>query len=270
MTDSNPLQTTSFRAAAIRTLSRLTLLAACVVSATTAQAATLQVCSTCPYTTIQSAVTAAAHGDTIEIAPGSYAESVTITGPRTLSIRASSGRVAIDASGFAKALEIVHPAGNVLLQDLDLIQADGLAGLINHGHATLVTVSVVNNVGTFGGILNSGTLVTNLHSVIAGNEGTGLGSAGGLTNFGWVDMWLTTVTGNRGHEGGGFNSQGNSRVTVFTSSISGNLASSIGGGYYTSSPLAVVDIKSSTSFSANSAPACAKYFDIHQTPDCVN
>ena len=44
----------------------------------------------------------------------------------------------------------------------------------------------------------------------------------------------------------------------------------MGGGYFNSSPQALVDIKPSSSFSANSAPHCAKLYDVGQSPDCEN
>ena len=233
-------------------------------------AATLEVCASCTYTTIQSAVDASSSGDFIEIAPGTYLESVTIDQAGYLTLYADSGRVKIDASGFDRALEILDPGAIVSLVDLDLSQADGWAGLVNHGHATLSTVYVIANSGTFGGIFNAGSMVVQLNSVIGANTATALGSAGGLNNFGWVDLWNTTVIGNQGHEGGGFKTSGSSRVTVHTSSISGNQASSMGGGYFNSSPQALVDIKPSSSFSANGAPYCDTYYDVEQSPDCVD
>lgn len=253
-------------------LARLTLCAAltlAVLIPVAADAATLQVCSTCTYTTIQGAVNAAASGDSIEIASGTYNESVSIAGARSLVLYPASGRVTIDATGFDRALEILDPAADIILQELDLVNADGWAGLANHGRATLVTVQVTGNSGTYGGIFNTGSLLTFTHSVLAGNTSTALGSAGGLNNFGWVDIWNTTILGNQGHEGGGFNTRGTSRVTVWSSSISGNTASSMGGGYFNSSPLAVVDIKPSTSFSSNSAPTCATYYDVKLSPSCL-
>jgi len=254
-----------------RNLIHLALAAALLVALVpAAQAATLQVCSTCTYTTIQSAVNAASSGDTIEIASGTYNEKVSISGARILVLKASSSRVTIDATGFDRALEILDPGADVVLENIDLTNANGWAGLANHGRATLVTVYVMGNSGSFGGILNTGELVTDHHSVIAANTSTALGSAGGLNNFGWADIWLTTIIGNQGHEGGGFNSRGSSRVTVYTSSISGNQASSMGGGYFTSSPQALVDVKSSSSFSTNSAPYCAKYYDVNLSPQCLN
>ena len=176
----------------------------------------------------------------------------------------------VDASGYDTALEILDPDAIVALIDLTLKDADGMAGLVNLGHLTLVTVYVTGNSGDFGGILNTGSLVTHNNSVIAGNVATALGSAGGLNNFAWVDLWNTTITGNQGHEGGGFKTSGYSRVTVFSSSISLNLASSMGGGYFNSSSLALVDIKPSSSFSGNSASYCDTYYDVEQSPDCVD
>ncbi len=235
-----------------------------------AAAATLEVCGSCTYSTIQSAVDASSPGDLIEIAPGTYYERVTIDRAGGLALHAESGRVTIDATGFDSALEILDAGAIVSLRDLDLSRADGYAGLVNHGHATLTGVHVVANSGTFGGIFNAGSLVTYLNSVIAANVATALGSAGGLNNFAWVDLWNTTIIGNRGHEGGGFKTSGNSRVTVFASRSSGNLASSMRGGYFNSSPRALVVIKPSSSFSSNSAPYCDTYYDVEQSPDCVD
>lgn len=246
------------------------LLVFLALSASSASAATLQVCSTCAYTTIQSAVSAASSGDVIEVAPGTYAESVSISGALSLSILPTSGQVTVDATGFDRALEILDPGASIILQDFELINAEGYAGLVNHGRATLVTVYVKNNSGTYGGIFNTGSLLTFNNSVIANNSTSTLGSSGGLNNFGQADLWNTTINGNVGHEGGGFNSLGNSRVTAFYSSISGNHATSTGGGYFTSSPQALVDIKSTSSLSSNVAPYCAAYYDVQKTPDCVN
>ena len=50
----------------------------------------------------------------------------------------------------------------------------------------------------------------------------------------------------------------------------GNQASSMDGGYFNSSPQAVVDIKSCSSFSSNSAAFCDTYYDVEQSPDCVD
>lgn len=237
-----------------------------------ADAATLQVCSTCTYTTIQGAVNAAASGDNIEIAAGTYNESVSISGARSLTLYASSGRVTIDATGYDRALEILHASANIVLQDLDLEDADGYAGLVNNGRATLVTVGIRSNSGAFGGILNlpSATLVTYYNTVIMGNVTTTAGSAGGLNNFGWVDLWNTTVLGNSGHEGGGFKTSGTSRVWVYNSSIYGNQASSMGGGFFNSSPQANVVIQSSTTVTGNSAAYCDKLYDVNLSPSCVN
>src|SRR4051812_27525847 len=46
--------------------------------AATAQASTLSVCSSCTYTTISAAITAATDADTISVAAGTYNETLTI------------------------------------------------------------------------------------------------------------------------------------------------------------------------------------------------
>jgi uncharacterized repeat protein (TIGR01451 family) len=60
------------------------LLGAMVVVPPSAQGAELHVCSTCTYTTIQAAITAATSGDTIKVAQGTYTENLSVNEAITL------------------------------------------------------------------------------------------------------------------------------------------------------------------------------------------
>lgn len=84
-----------------------------------AGAATLQVdddgaqCST-PHSTIQSAVTAASPGDTIEVCAGTYTESVVITDPLTIVANDTGGAVVLDGTGTTAAGFTVQASDTVI------------------------------------------------------------------------------------------------------------------------------------------------------------
>ncbi|NNE19927.1 MAG: hypothetical protein HKN10_15760 [Myxococcales bacterium] len=146
--------------------------------------------------------------------------------------------------------------------------ADNLGGGIDNAGALLVLdSSITGNVSTFGGggIRNSGELAVS-SSIISGNEGS---SGGGVFNAGALSMFETTVEANTAEEGGGIYAYDASRfggdlwlselglidlaystisnnaaergagvysialrMTVWNSTISGNVASEEGGALY--------------------------------------
>src|SRR5215467_6785369 len=69
------------------------------LGAAPAQAATLDVCpSSCPYTTIQQALAAAASGDTISVAPGTYPGGFTI-GKNVTVVGSGEGQTSVMGAG---------------------------------------------------------------------------------------------------------------------------------------------------------------------------
>jgi len=68
-----------------------------------ARAATLDVCPTCTYSTIQAAVNAAASGDVISITTGTYTENVIITGKVLTFLGAGMGSTIVDGGGLYTA-----------------------------------------------------------------------------------------------------------------------------------------------------------------------
>ncbi len=258
----------------LTSLNNRTLFAAFVTSfllVGSSYGATLTVCASgCAYTSIQSAVDAAANGDTLSLSPQTFVEG-DIQVDKDLTIKASSGQATVDGDGELSVFEVDGDA-TVTLEDLWLENATR-AMLINHGDTTLETVYVVGDgtSTTYGGIVNysTGLLVIRSASVVAGNVSTSVG--GGISNFGDLEISGSTIIGNQGRLGGGiFNSQGD--VSVATSSISFNHATVRGGGYANANVGGgAVVILSSSSYSGNTADAaCDKYYDIHRTPACVN
>lgn len=123
-----------------------------LVTAAPAQADTLDVCASCTYTTIQAAVNAADPGDTISIAAGTYAESVTIDIPLTLvgpndgvepdGTRAAEAIIRPDAGADAHAIILTADATDVQLRGLsvDLDGRQNTQRLIDAPSATKVLV----------------------------------------------------------------------------------------------------------------------------------
>lgn len=234
-------------------------------------AATHTVCASgCDYASIQSAVNAAANGDTLALEPEGFIEGEILV-DRDLTIRAASGQATIDGNGATTVIEIAADA-LVFLENLKLTSAKR-AIVTNHGIAYLETVYVVGDGTTsvYGGIVNyaDGYLLLRAHSVVAGNRSKNLG--GGISNFGDLEITNATLIGNRGRLGGGiFNSKGD--VVVGASSISFNHATVRGGGYANANVGGgAVIVLPSSSYSGNTAgSACDRYYDIHRSPACVN
>ena len=136
----------SMRAPSILLIAMLLLIS---IGIAPVSAATLNVCPTCTYTDIQSAINAASAGDTISVSAGTYAENINIdkqleiigAGNATIITQNSAGAgdshigvVQINASGTA--------ANPILLQNLR-IEPVGMAG-ISVGRFTETTGTVVS------------------------------------------------------------------------------------------------------------------------------
>ena len=122
-------------------------------------AATLTVCASgCDYTGIQSAVDAAAAGDTIEVGPGTYAEAVSITKAITLDgagmgSNAASNTIIAPASGNAVT---VAPSSGATLDGVTITgvrvtgaaSSSGIYVVVATGQVTNLTISQVTATGS--------------------------------------------------------------------------------------------------------------------------
>ncbi len=145
----------------------LSLLGFGVMGVRLAQADTLEVCSTCDYTTIQAAVNAASPGDTINVAAGTYAEAVTIN-KNSLTINGAGAgadpsiHTIIDGPvGSASGIFVSHGVTGVTIQNLRVQEfANGGICAIgeNHGFTVLNSQAISNTAGSgcLGGIYLNG------------------------------------------------------------------------------------------------------------------
>jgi len=227
-----------------------------VMNTVPAQAATLEVCpSGCPYSTIQQALAAAANGDTISVAPGTYPGGFTIgknvtvvgsgagqttvrgTGGVGVGITVASGvtvaieALTVDAAGAVRARDAVYNYGTLTIQDATITGSNGNAALLSSGALTLdhSTVSGNNTTGVRNTVnptvpITPGT-VSIYGSTISGNAGNA-----GIVNGEFDTMTIagSMITGNAGQTAGGIDNSG--ALSIRASAISGNNAGGIANG----------------------------------------
>lgn len=217
----------------------------------------LTVCASgCQFTTIQAAINAAATGDTIDISPGTYAESLVVGGTAaTLTLRkmpGGSGDVILD-DGFGTGGSVLRVFSGKNVQLIDLTLRNGQAifggGIENQGTLRLLRVRVVNNtaIALGGGVLNAGQLVA-IESEVSDNRvvqpfgsgGPGAGIYNGSifsTSRATMTLTNTVLQNNRSFntsvsEGGGLFNSGD--LTLLNVRVLGN-RNGVGGGIANSS-----------------------------------
>jgi len=223
------------------------------LSAVPAQAATLNVCpSGCKYTQIPQALAAAASGDMISVAPGTYrggftiSKNVTVVGSGAGQTTVKgTGRVGVDitvasgvtttiealtvdaaAAGTGLAGDAVYNFGSLTVQDAAVTGSDNNGALFNQGPLTMDHGTVSGNSAT--GIVIGGGPVAINRSTISGNGGP---FAGGIDigNSVTVSIAHSTISGNGGERTGGVNNN-NGTLTIRASTISGNNGGGIANG----------------------------------------
>lgn len=218
------------------------------------QAAILTVCpppgTGCDYTTIHEAVQAAASGDEVRVAKGTYQETLDIGFDLTLRGGYTApgfadppdpdpAQTVIDAAGADASVIRIGPGTSVVVEGLTAKDADHSSdhggGLAIHGATVLITNTVVRDNATGGeggGVLvddEGGTAsVSIVNSSLLSN--TAAGDGGALSAGSVVTLTNVEVRDNVAQGGGGGLSA--MQLTVVDSQIVGNLAGTHGGGIF--------------------------------------
>lgn len=187
------------------------------------------------YSSIQDAINAAASGDTIAVAAGTYHEDVTIV--RSVTIQGTAGAV-IDGSPGSGGPRLTVPSGVIAevsgLTITSALATIGSGGIANNGVLALSACTISDNRNTpltgalGGGIRNTATLTVS-DCMIRGNQARGGGGA--IANSGTLTVTATVFSGNTSFSGGGgiFNDTAGT-LTVTESTFSTNGGGGGGGG----------------------------------------
>ena len=217
--------------------------------------------------TIGYAISLAAAGDSISVAPATYTENLTIGFSLNI-IGSGASTTIIDGGRVGSVISIFNSGTNLTLSELTI--QNGLAvdagGILNPAGAKLtISHSIISRNGASGfryltpgmggGISNAGTLIVS-YSTLSGNYATGKqklfahGDGGAIWNSGTVTIAYSTLSGNTaagfGGAGGAIDNGGT--VMVSHSTLSGNSAS-LGGGINNTNILKIED----STFSGNGA-----------------
>jgi len=272
---------------------RLSLYAACLLAALAlclpapAQAATLTVPA--QYPTIGAAVAAAASGDTVLVADGTYSgpgnRDINIGG-KSLTITSQHGAAStvIDCGGSPTANHNGFGMGtgsplSVVISGLTIengYRGDGTnagsGGAITEYGATLTVQNCMIKGNTAegysggGGIFGNGGALTVTGCTFSGNaavDKSNNGSGGGIYSGGMATVTSCTFVGNSAGDGGGIYSGGMATVTSCT--FAGNSAGDGGGGIYNSvssnAPITVTNCL----FTGNTANTGGGVFNVIRT-----
>jgi Right handed beta helix region len=164
---------------------------------------------TCDYATIQEALDAVDDGDSILVAPGTYAGGFTIDKRVKL---LGSGASQTTISGGDPATVTISPEQRVTIESVTI--TDGTqTGVVNFGTLTLRDSVITDNAT---GLQNSGTALV-ADTSISDNHSFGIGGVG---NTGSLTVRRSVISGNGAREGGGINNSGD--ATIVDSTIEGN------------------------------------------------
>jgi hypothetical protein len=191
---------------------------------------------TSAFTSIQAAVDAASSGETIDVADGTYSESISIGQPLTLDgADAANTILQAPTTGSGTGVAIHNTSGTVILQGFTVTGFAFGVSVASFSDAVVSDDTLINNhtgtngSGQGGGIHNEGTLTVRGSTV---SNNTAFVGGGGVYNSGTLSLIASTIADNsaNGSDGGGVqNDQGN--LTVTNCTIVGNSATNgFGGG----------------------------------------
>ncbi len=208
-----------------------------VVGASAVVADTLQVPSA-DYPTIQSAIDAAANGDTIKVAPGTYLENLVWQAKSIALIGAGADVTIVDGGGVGRCLTMTDVPDTASVEGFSFVRgsADYGGGLYLDNSSPTLTNNVVSGnaaagrypAGDGGGLYLYRSSPTLTNNIIAGNSGSVDGGGVGLYDSS-ASLISNTITGNSAMRGGGVYFEF-SAPDLTRNIISDNSAADCGGG----------------------------------------
>lgn len=226
------------------------LLLTITVASASAAAKDIEVCTSCSYHSIQSAVAAAANGDSITIASGRYTENVTIEGKSLTLQGATAGITEVDAAGRGPVFTLgsgVAGGTNYLIaiHNLTIARGNHITGTLVGGgvqvrsgsYLRLYNSTITQNYAKYGagiGIDSPGAPVSLISGCLiagnsnSGNSGSAAGFGGGISvgQGSSADIEGSSIVNNSSNDGGGIYTFPSSTLTVGGSVVSGNSANS--------------------------------------------
>ena len=191
------------------------------------------------YNTIQAALNDADSNDIIEVADGTYDETICFPSGKKVILQSVNGpsSTTIRGDDNSSTVNLSNSLPGTTIEGFTITHAVGLVGggIFNDvGNLTIYNCTVSGNTATYGGggIENSGTLTITGASTVSGN--TAYYHGGGIRNSNSGTLTITgasTISGNSAaSNGGGIENYGTLTITG-ASTVSGNTAD-YGGGIY--------------------------------------
>lgn len=234
-----------------------------------------------PCKTISAAIDKAASGDTIQIAAGTYAESVDTTGKSLMFLGTGQATTILDGSMYLAKTEVVseisiqhstsifiESGANVTLNNVSV--RNNSRPIVNFGKLTMTNATISDNQGMLpngGGLWNlpSGE-ATLSHVTISGNKAQYNG--GGVFNRGKLTMSYAIVSSNvisdTSSNNGGAGVYSTGTLTMTDSIVSNNMSTN-GGGGITNTGLATIEHTAIISNTAQRGGGIDTYFDVNAT-----
>ena len=211
------------------------------------------------YDTIQAALDDADDNNTIEVADGTYDESINFPYGENLTLQSVNGASSTTIRGDdglpTVSLYETYGFGSYILKGFTITHVSGNygTGIYAKGNLTIKNCTIIsNNYNYFGGgITNYNGIIAITGSTISDNS-AGNYHGGGIHNYnGIITITGSTISDNSAGIGGGIENYWGS-ITIITSTISGNSANGDGGGIYNYGRVDSLTITGST-ISDNSA-----------------
>ena len=186
------------------------------------------------YNTIQAALDDADNDNTIEVADGTYDETITFPFIKKIILRSINGASSTIIRGNDDSATVISdsPREGTTLEGFTITHISGNngRGIYTNGNLTIKNCIISGN--TAGGYFNDGGGIYNYHgtitiigTIISGNTaGDYFNDGGGICNdYGSITIIGSTISGNTGESGGGIYNQ-HGTLTISNSNISGNIS----------------------------------------------